>query len=90
MGVTGARTPANRRTRFESGRRYARLARMAALAVLVAYVAGTAANVWLDRLMTSSGDHPVEDAIVVVGFGMFAVVGALLVARRPGTLSAGS
>ncbi|MDQ3318286.1 MAG: hypothetical protein M3522_13280, partial [Actinomycetota bacterium] len=27
---------------------------------------------------------PVEDAIVVVGLGMFTVVGALLVARRPG------
>ncbi len=52
--------------------------------VLIAYVAGIAANVWLDRLTAPSGDNPVEDAIVVVGFGMFAVVGALLVARRPG------
>jgi hypothetical protein len=60
------------------------LARVAALMVLVLYVAGIAANVWLDRLIAPSGDSPVEDAIVVVGFGMFAAVGALLVARRPG------
>ena len=52
--------------------------------VLVLYVAGIAANVWLDRLIAQRGDSPVEDAIVVVGFGMFAAVGALLVARRPG------
>jgi hypothetical protein len=54
--------------------------------VLVLYVAGIAANVWLDRRIGPGGGNPVEDVIVSVGFGMFAVVGALLVARRPGNL----
>ena len=54
--------------------------------VLVLYVAGIAANRWLDRRIGPGGGNPVEDAIVVVGFGMFALVGALLVARRPGNL----
>jgi hypothetical protein len=54
--------------------------------VLVLYVAGIAANRWLDRRIGPGGGNPVEDAIVAVGFGMFALVGALLVARRPGNL----
>jgi len=59
-------------------------ARLAASMVIVFYVAGIAANAWLDRLIGPRSGDPVEDAIVTVGFGMFAVVGALLVARRPG------
>ena len=54
--------------------------------VLVLYVAGIAANRWLDRRIGPGGGNPVEDAIVVVGFGLFALVGAVLVARRPGNL----
>jgi hypothetical protein len=60
------------------------LGRLAAAAVLVLYVASTAANVWLDRSVGPGRGNPVEDAVVSVGFGMFAAVGALLVARRPG------
>ena len=60
------------------------MGRLAALAVLVLYAAGIAANRWLDRLIGPRSGDPVEDAIVIIGFGMFAVVGALLVARRPG------
>lgn len=60
------------------------LARLAALGVLVFYVVGIAANAWLDRIIGPRGGDSVEDAIVFVGFGTFAVVGALLVARRPG------
>ena len=86
MGVTGGRTPANRRSRPESGRWSAMLARAAALIVLVLYVAGIAANRWLDRRIGPGGGNPVEDAIVVVGFGLFALVGAVLAARRPGNL----
>ncbi len=59
-------------------------ARLAALMVIVLYVAGIAANRWLDRRIGPGGGNPVEDVIVSVGFGMFALVGALLVARRPG------
>jgi len=86
VGVTGGRTPANRRSRPESGRWSAMLARAAALIVLVLYVAGIAANRWLDRRIGPGGGNPVEDAIVVVGFGLFALVGAVLAARRPGNL----
>ncbi len=59
-------------------------ARLAASMVIVFYVVGIASNAWLDLRIGPSGGNPVEDAIVTVGFGMFAVVGALLVARRPG------
>ena len=54
------------------------LGRLAASMVLVFYVAGIAANAWLDRIIGPRGGDPVEDAIVFVGFGTFAVVGALL------------
>ena len=60
------------------------MGRLAALAVLVCYAAGVVAIVWLNRRIDQGSGNPVEDAIVTVGFGMFAVVGALLVARRPG------
>jgi len=52
--------------------------------VLVLYVAGIAVKVWLDHLIEARTRNPWEDAVVSVGFGMFAAVGALLVARRPG------
>jgi len=58
-------------------------ARLAASMVIVFYVAGITANTWLDRLIGPRSGNPAEDAIIVVGFGMFTVVGALLVARRP-------
>ena len=58
-------------------------ARVVAGLVVLLYVAGIAANRWLDRRIGPGGGNPVEDAIMSVGFGMFALVGALLVARRP-------
>ena len=54
--------------------------------VFVLYVAGIAANRWLDRRIGPGGGNPVADVIVAVGFGMFALLVALLVARRPGNL----
>ena len=68
-----------------SGRK-ALFARLAAATVLVLYVAGIATNAWLDRRIGPGGGNPLEDVIVRAGFGMFALVGALLVARRPGNL----
>ena len=84
MGVTGGPTPANRRSRPPSGRWFVVLARVAAALVLIAYVAGIAANAWLDRFIGPRSGDAAEDAILVIGFGMFTLVGALLVARRPG------
>ncbi len=66
-----------------AGRR-ALFARLAAVLVLLAYLAGIVANAWLDRSTGPRDGNSAEDAILFVGFGMFAVVGALLVALRPG------
>jgi hypothetical protein len=52
--------------------------------VVPVYVAGIAATAWLERRVGLGFEGPVEDVMLSVGFGMFAVVGALLVAKRPG------
>ena len=52
--------------------------------VVPVYVAGIAATAWLERLAGLGFEGYVEDVMLSVGFGMFAVVGALLVAKRPG------
>lgn len=65
-------------------RRKLLFARAAAGLVVFSYVAGTLLIAWLDRRIGPRGEDPVEDAIITVGFGMFAVVGALIAARRPG------
>ncbi|MGH3146810.1 MAG: hypothetical protein ACRDTR_13525 [Rubrobacter sp.] len=59
------------------------LARVAALLVLIAFVAGICVNAWLERRLGLQGYNTVEDGVLFLGFGMFAVVGALLVAKRP-------
>ncbi len=64
-------------------KRSAPLARLAALLVLVVYVAGLSVNAWLARRIGLRGENSLEDMVLFVGFGMFAVVGALLVAKRP-------
>ena len=58
-------------------------ARVVAWLVVLIYVAGTGANIWLKGRLPSTNDHPWEDVSLVVGFGAFTVVGALLVAKRP-------
>jgi hypothetical protein len=63
-------------------KRSAPLARLAALLVLVVYVAGLSVNAWLERRIGLRGENSLEDMVLFVGFGMFAVVGALLVAKR--------
>lgn len=59
------------------------LARVAAGLILPLYVAGVGALVWLQSLLGLPDANPVEDLVLVPGFGAFAVVGALVVARRP-------
>ncbi len=58
------------------------VARVAALLVLLVYVAGICANAWLERRLGLQSEDP-EDVVLFVGFGLFAAVGALLVAKRP-------
>jgi hypothetical protein len=45
--------------------------------VLILYVAGTFTTYWLEHRIGMGGEHPLEDAFLVAGFGAFAVVGAL-------------
>jgi hypothetical protein len=59
-------------------------ARVAAWLVVPVYVAGVVALAILERRIGSWGEDPVEGLALFVGFGVFAEVGALLVAKRPG------
>ena len=51
--------------------------------MLLLYIGGICVNVWLERRLGLQGDNPAEDAMLFAGFGLFAAVGALLVAKRP-------
>ncbi len=57
-----------------------------ALLVVLVFVGGMAAIFWLERRFALPGENIAEDFFVSAGFGMFTVVGALLVAKRPGNL----
>ena len=59
-------------------------ARVVAWLVVPVYVAGISATAWLERRIGPAYEASVEDVMLSVGFGMFAVVGALLIAKRPG------
>jgi hypothetical protein len=51
--------------------------------VVTLYVAGMAGLILLERRIELQGEDPVEGLVLFGGFGMFVVVGALLVAKRP-------
>jgi hypothetical protein len=55
-----------------------------AWSILPLFITGIAAKAWLERRMGLTVGDPVGEALLIAGFGAFAVVGALLVARRPG------
>ena len=59
------------------------VARVVAWLIVILYVAGMAALVLLERRLDLPSEDPVEGMVLFGGFGMFAVVGALLVAKRP-------
>jgi hypothetical protein len=59
------------------------LARVIGWLVVVVYVAGLCTSYWLERSAGLPNKTPVDEAMLQVGFGAFAVVGALLVAKRP-------
>ncbi|HEX2741574.1 MAG TPA: hypothetical protein VHM69_14110 [Rubrobacter sp.] len=61
-------------------------ARVVAWLVVLIYVAGTGANIWLQDRLDVQGDPLLEDVLLRAGFGAFAVVGALLIAKRPTNL----
>ncbi len=62
------------------------LAARAAWLVVCVYTAGVGAAIWLERVTPAQGRISAESVVLFVGFGMFAVVGALLVARRPANI----
>ena len=59
------------------------LAWVVAWLVVLVYAAGILLTIWLEHRLHVRDDPPVEDALLIVGFGAFAVVGALLVAKQP-------
>src|SRR5918997_367222 len=62
------------------------LARVAGWLIVPLYVAGMCTSYLLERSAGIPGGHPMENVVLWVGFGAFAVVGALVVAKRPTNL----
>jgi len=46
-------------------------------------MAGMGSIIWLEQRLGLAHESPLEDVMVFIGFGAFAVVGSLLVAKRP-------
>jgi hypothetical protein len=46
-------------------------------------MAGMGSIIWLEHRLGLAHESPVEDVLLFIGFGAFAVVGSLLVAKRP-------
>jgi hypothetical protein len=61
-------------------------ARVAGWLIVPLYVAGICTSYLLERSAGVPPAYPMEDVVIRVGFGAFAVVGALLVAKRPTNL----
>ena len=59
------------------------VARVAGWLVVPLYVVGICASYVLQRRAGLLNDNLVENAVLLVGFSAFAVVGAALVAKRP-------
>ena len=51
--------------------------------VVLVYATGILLTIWLEHRLHVRDDPLLEDALLITGFGAFAVVGALLVAKRP-------
>jgi len=72
-----------------TGRRGARLAlvaRAVAWLTVILYAAGLGTTYVLERGAGLREENSLEDAVMITGFGAVAVVGALLVAKRPSNL----
>jgi hypothetical protein len=59
------------------------VARVTGWLIVPLYVAGVCTSYLLERSAGVTNEHPAEDVVLQVGFGAFAVVGSLLVAKRP-------
>ena len=65
------------------GRRLLFVARVAGWLIVPLYVAGLCTSYVLQRRAGLLHDNSVENAVLLIGFSAFAVVGALLVTKRP-------
>src|SRR5918998_3309249 len=54
--------------------------------VVLVYATGILLTIWLEHRLDVRDDPLLEDGLLIAGFGAFAVVGALLVAKRPTNL----
>ena len=63
-----------------------RFGRVAGWLIVPLYVAGICANYLLERSAGLPNEHSVDDVVLWVAFGTYAVVGAVLVSKRPTNL----
>jgi hypothetical protein len=68
------------------GRTLPFVGRVAGWLIVPLYVAGVCTSYLLERVGGWANEHLVEDGVLWVGFGGFAVVGSLLVSKRPANL----
>jgi hypothetical protein len=59
------------------------IGRVTGLLIPPLYATGTFANYWLESRLNLQDKNPWEDIVLFIGFGAFAVVGALVVGKRP-------
>jgi hypothetical protein len=59
------------------------IGRMSGWLILPVYAAGALASYRLEGPLGLRNENPFEDVVMVVGFGAFAMVGALVVVKRP-------
>ncbi len=59
---------------------------MVAWLVILLYAAGMGANLWLKSRLHLRDEFSLDNVMLFAGFGAFALVGALLVAKRPANL----
>ena len=59
------------------------VSRVVAWATVPLFMAGMGSIIWLEHRLGLAHESPLEDVMVFIGFGAFAVVGSLLVAKRP-------
>ncbi len=69
-----------------SGGSLAFFGRVVAWLTVPLYATGAFATFWLESRLSVQDENPLEGVVILVGFGAFAVVGALLVAKRPTNL----
>ena len=78
-------SPTGWQTESERGHR-SLFALVVAWLIVIVYATGISLTIWLEHRLHVRDDPPLEDALLIAGLGAFAVVGALLVARRPTNL----